>query len=235
MKSVLIEKGRRFSLSSKTGSLWGWRLSPSDLSDGDKAVVFDNSYQVGLKAFVQEDSPQMKGDVYNHLFKEDSLLIVMDNDTKDARVVAFLTSRNLGFNGKKILYLSGICVDPLYQGGGISGQLINEAYKLGEYYDVMALKTQNPVMKQCFDNCVGGKSHPNFDVETPQEVEEIGLFFASLFEAKNYKSQSLILKGMYGQCLYGRIPVSRNEAYNNLFDLLDKSAGDSMLCLKFLV
>lgn len=230
MKDVLIEKGRRFSLSSKNGNLWGWRLSPSDLSEGDKAVVFDNSYQVGLKAFVQEDSPQMKVDVYNHLFKEDSLLMVMDRDA----VIAFLTSRSLGFDGKKILYLSGICVDPLYQGNGISNQLINEAYQLGESYNVMALKTQNPVMKQCFDNCLGGKSHPNFEVETPQEIEEIGLFFANLFEAKNYQPQSLILKGMYGQCLYGCVPVSRNEAYNNLFDHLDKSAGDSMLCVKIL-
>lgn len=240
MKSILVEKGRRFSLSSKAGGLWGWHLSPSDLSDGEKDIIFDNCYKVGLKAFVQKDSPQMKTDVYHHLFQEDSLLIVMDNDftqTEDstgASVVAFLTSRSLDFNGKKILYLSGICVDPSYQGFGISGKLINEAYELGKYYDVMALKTQNPVMKQCFDNCVGGKSSPNIGAEISKEIERIGLFFADLFKVENYQAQSLIMKGIYGSCLYGCVPISRDESYNILFNQLDKSAGDSMLCLKVL-
>lgn len=240
MKSVLVKKGRRFSLLSKAGGLWGWRLSPSDLSDGEKSVIFDNCYKVGLKAFVQEDSLQMKADVYHHLFKEDSLLIVMDNDPTQEEdlikfsVVAFLTSRSLDFNGKKILYLSGICVDPLYQGCGISGKLINETYELGEYYNVMALKTQNPVMKQCFDNCIGGKSSPNIGTEVSEEIERIGLFFADLFKVENYQAQSLIMKGIYGSCLYGCVPISRDESYNTLFNQLNKLAGDSMLCLKIL-
>jgi hypothetical protein len=34
--------------------------------------------------------------------------------------------------------------------------------------------------------------------------------------------------------LYGHMPISRSESYNELFNRLDSKSGDSMLCLKVL-
>ncbi|MFZ2975018.1 MAG: hypothetical protein WA055_00105 [Candidatus Moraniibacteriota bacterium] len=98
----------------------------------------------------------------------------------------------------------------------------------------MALKTQNPVMKECFDKCFGGKSYPDNGTKPPKEVEEIGIFLANILKAEKYHTQSLIIKGAYGKCLYGVEISSRDDAYNDQFCKLDKSAGDSMLCIKML-
>lgn len=239
MKNVLNKKGEQFKLLSKIGELWGWRLSPSELSEGEKAILFKHSYHIGVKAFIQKYSSEIEEDIYGHLFKEDKLFIITNINCdsiaeQELFVMAFLTCRDINFNGKKILYLSGICVDPLYQGYGIIGNLINEAYKRGERYDIMALRTQNPVMKQCFDKCIGGKSHPDSRIKLPREVEEVGAFIAKLLEARNYQVRSFIMKGVYGSCLYGTEPFSRDEFYNDQFSKLNKLAGDSMLCIKIM-
>ena len=236
MKKILEEKGEQFRLLSKIGDLWGWRLVPDDLSEEEKACIFKYSYRVGMDAFSQKHSSEMERDVYEHLFQENQLSIVVGkNDHCDElSVMAFLTSRDIDFNDKKILYISGVCVDPLRQGYSISQKLIEEAYKRGGYYNIMALRTQNPVMKECFDKCVGGKSYPNNGTKLPNEIEEVGLFIAKLLKANKYHAQSLIIKGAYGKYLYGEELFSRNEEYNTQFNQLDKSAGDSMLCIKML-
>ncbi|MDO9231009.1 MAG: GNAT family N-acetyltransferase [bacterium] len=231
MKKIFEQKGEQFRLLSKVGELWGWRLISSDLSAEEKAIIFQHSYQVGMNAFSQKHSAEMEYDVYSHLFNNDQLFIVVNEKLS---VSAFLTSRDIDFGGKKILYISRVCVDPLRQGYGISRKLIEEAYKRGEHYDAMALKTQNPVMKECFDKCIGGKSYPDNGAKPPREVEEAGIFLANLLKAEKYHTQSLIIKGAYGKCLYGVELSSRDEAYNDQFNKLDKSAGDSMLCIKML-
>jgi hypothetical protein len=110
MKSI-VTGGKRFRLLGKAGIFWAWQLSPSELSNEDRVVVLDHSYETCLKAFVQEDSLRMREDVYCHLFMEDSLLVAMDSDPtlegrkKEANIIAFLTCRDLFFEGKKILYL----------------------------------------------------------------------------------------------------------------------------------
>jgi GNAT superfamily N-acetyltransferase len=214
MKKILEKKGEQFRLLSKVGELWAWRLIPSELSEGEKKIIFKHSYEVGMNAFLKKHSPEMEQDVYEHLFNEEQLCVVAgENGYPDKFFVkAFLTSRVIDFNGKKILYISGICVDPLYQGHNISRKLIEETCKRGGCYDMMVLRTQNPVMKECFDNCVGGKSYPNNGTKLPSEIEEIGVFIANSLKVEKYCSQDLIMKGVYGKCLYGMEIFSRNDS-----------------------
>lgn len=231
MKKLLKQKGDQFRVPSKIGDLWGWRLIPSDLSEREKSKIFKHSYEVGMNAFAQKHSSEMEKDVWNHLFNEDNLFIVEKED--DDNALAFLTSRIINFNGKKVLYISGVCVDPKYQGYGISRNLINETYKMG-FCNIIALRTQNPIMKECFDKSIGGYSYPNNSMSPPEEIEKIGIFIADTLKAKEYHAQTFIVKGAYGKCLYGIEPLSFNEAYNEQFMTLDKSVGDSMLCIKML-
>lgn len=235
----LIKSSEWFFVKTKVGELQGHCFLPAMLTETEKQTIFEYVYFVGLSAFIQNPSEEMEKDIYNHLFNEDRLYIVLNktipwgaSTVGEARVIAFLSTRDIETKKGNMLYISGICVDPAYQGKGLGTSLMNEAYKRGSY-KVASLRTQNPVMKQAFDLTIGGVSHPN-GTKPPQEVLSIADELAQILKVKNYQSERMVCPAVYGSCLYGIEPSSRSDYYDNKFNEIDKQKGDSILCVKIL-
>jgi len=208
-------------------------FEPKKLSEEEKQVLFSEVYFVGLSAFIQNPSKAMEEDIYNHLFNEDRLYLVLNKslkwgmeDVNGARVIAFLSTRDIGKN----LYISGICVDPAYQGMGIGQELMNHAIKQKDY-EFTSLRTQNPVMKEAFDRAIGGQSHPNGN-KPPEEILDEADKLAKTLRTKNYQRDKMTCQFVYGSCLYGIEPTSKTAYYEKKFREIDKQQGDSILCVK---
>jgi GNAT superfamily N-acetyltransferase len=235
----LLKKAEWFNIQSKVGEFQGHCFHPAELSEEEKQTLFEYVYFVGLSAFIQNPSEEMEQDIYKHLFNEDRLYIVLNktipwgaSEVGGARVIAFLSTRDLPTEKGSMLYVSGICVDPALQGYGIGKALMNEAFKRGSY-KVASLRTQNPVMKQSFDQTIGGSSFPN-GVRPPKEVLDIAQGLSLALKTQNYDYERMVCNGVYGSCLYGVEPSSRNDYYDAKFCEINKQKGDSILCVKIL-
>lgn len=240
--NLLKKQAVKFNCNSKLGKYPGIYLNPETLTKKEKEVIFEWTYWVGLTAFGQNPSEEMEKDIADHLFNEEFLFLVFNKKldwrntkTGTQRVIAFLSSRNIYNDEEKnfIHYISGICVDPMYQGYNIGKNLINESIKrVGNFNKNIALRTQNPIMKQSFDKAFGGISAPNGKEPTQKEMN-VGKFLAKYLKANNYNSKTFISKKTYGSCLYGIEPSSFDRHYRNKFSKnFDKFKGDSLLCVK---
>lgn len=239
MLETIISKSDSFICRSKVGDFQTYQLNPDDLSEEEKSAVFNAVYFIGLTAFVQNPSEKMEKDIYAHLFEEETLFVTFSkpidwrgsNETMP-RAIAFLAYRGIRINNEDVLYISGICVDPSYQGSGIAMSLMNEAYKRG-FYKALALRTQNPVMKQAFDKSIGGASYPNGDMEIPENVKSIGNELSKIFKAGNYNRDTLHCINCYSSSLYGLEIESKNDdCINKEFCKLGRDKGDAMFCIK---
>jgi ribosomal protein S18 acetylase RimI-like enzyme len=231
----LIEKSEKFVVGTKIGKFEGRRFIPAELSEEEKQTLFEYTYFVALNAFIQNPSLAMEEDIYNHLFHEESLYVVFNRmtgwgATDDVRVVAFLSTRDIETSKGLMLYISGICVDPSFQGYGLGKALMDESFKKYDYH-VASLRTQNPVMKESFDRSIGGCSHPNGCVP-PKDVRDVAKELADVLQMVNFSENTLFDKKTYGTCLYGIEPTSKSDYYNDKFNEISKQAGDSMLCVK---
>jgi len=237
MLKEICKRSKRFLAKTKVGEFPTYILDPSTLTASEKEVVFNAVYLVGVNAFIQNTSKEMEQDIYEHLFGEDFLYITFSNDIEwrgyhgESKAIAFLGFRDILIENKNMLYISGICVDPSYQGYGLGTYLMKEAHKRGSY-QAMSLRTQNPVMKQAFDKLVGGFSYPNGS-KIPEDIQKIGQFLAQTFGAKKYQEEKMFCKNAYGSSLYGIAINSKNDQrYNQKFDELNRDAGDAMFCVK---
>ena len=233
-----LAKGERINVRSKVGSNPTYIIRPDELTDEEKNAVFGAVYFVGLSAFVQNPSKEMEEDIAEHLFQEEVLMITFSNEIDwrnvavgSPRAIAFLGYRDMKVGNDNMLYISGICVDPSYQGKGIGSALMCEAYKRGTY-QITSLRTQNPVMKQAFDKIIGGSSYPN-GVKVPQDIKEIGSLLADTFGVKDYDANSLCCHNTYGSSLYGiEIDSYNDDNLNTKFNSIDRDEGDALFCIK---
>jgi len=238
MLKDICKRSEMFMARTKVGQFPTYVIKPDDLTNGEKEVLFNSVYLVGLNAFIQNSSVEMEKDIYDHLFGEDVLYITFSNsidwrcvDVGEPRAIAFLGFRDIQVENENMLYISGICVDPSYQGYGIGSALMKEAEKRGEY-QLTSLRTQNPVMKQAFDNIAGGFSYPN-GAKVPEDIKKIGKLLANKFGAEKYAEHNLFCREAYGSSLYGIAITSHNNiSYNEKFAELNRDAGDAMFCIK---
>ena len=232
----------------KNGPMQTYRIDfPGSLPDKIKDQIFDLLFPVAINAFQVIPTPEMREDVYDHIFNFSGLIVVVDHN-KDSGVefpVAFRMWDLIPY-GKldTVLYLAGMCVLREYQGIGIGGSLmriainIDDTQAIGDIHQFCArkvaryvvLRTQNPRIKQMFDTAAGVVSFPN-GVIVPKDVTDVASFVAGQLGDSNLDTETLVSKGVYGHSLYGYTPHSMDGSYEHLFSQVMQSAGDAMVCV----
>lgn len=112
-------------------------------------------------------------DVYDHLFEDDSYIILFVKNNEDIVKGFVIACQEKGYHDCNILHIHGIVLGPEIQGMGISKKLID--YAIEKYQpDVVTAKTHNPRCFNTFASLGGGRYsfYPN-DKEIPEVVREI--------------------------------------------------------------
>lgn len=117
-----------------------------------------NRYAVANDAYkicVNAQFPVTYDDVYAHLFSSDKLIIklLIDNKLSISGFAVFELFEEY-FKDRLIsmLYLSGMVINPIYQGHNLSSKIIKTTYS--EYNtDLISLRTQNIAMLKSLVNC----------------------------------------------------------------------------------
>ncbi len=94
-------------------------------------------------------------DVYDHLFEDDSYIILFAKNVLGNIKGFVIACEEKGYNDCDILHIHGIVLSPDIQGNGISKKMIN--YAVSKYHpDVVTAKTHNPRCFNAFANIDGG-------------------------------------------------------------------------------
>jgi hypothetical protein len=207
--------------------------NPNTLSSNLKLELFGILYPIALEAFKQDESENFSKDVYQHIFSYDNLAIII----KEGQPVAFRMWQVYLQEERKILYLAGMCVRTMHQGIGIGEGLLKYVMQLfqqesgSSLSDYIVMRTQNPIMKRCFDKAIGGISYPN-GKKLPQHITEIGSYMAQILDCKNFDHDTLISRGVYSGSLYSTPPTKVNESmYLNVFNKCNIAQGDAIICI----
>ena len=110
----------------------------------DKKKIADLAYRICGNA----EFPVEYQDVYEHLFENDNLILkLLLNEENDLAGFGVFENYRLFLESQIItmLYLSGMVIDPKYQGKNISREIIKNAYKQLQS-DLISLRTQNIAM-----------------------------------------------------------------------------------------
>jgi GNAT superfamily N-acetyltransferase len=238
-----------FVCKTKVGDLPGYHIdNPGHLSDDQKQHVFRSLYPVALSAFSQEPSDEIARDVYNHLFSVDGLLIVVEENDGQSVPVAFRMWKFIEHSVVEgdILYLAGMCVQRSHQGQGIGSALLDYVLHQDLRRQVVgvdqicplppcqyvALRTQNPVMKRAFDKATGYTSYPcSVNDDIPEHVQQVAAKVAHHLGDDAIDLDTLTTSGLYGRSLYGHNPHTSDPTYESLFNRMDKTHGDAMVCV----
>ena len=112
----------------------------------DKKTITLSSYEICKRA----NFPVVKEDVYDHLFANDEAIVkfLIDNENNISGFGVFENYKLLlEDKDATMLYLSGMVIDPKYQGHNISTQIIRNAYEPLQT-DLISLRTQNIKMAE---------------------------------------------------------------------------------------
>lgn len=220
--------------------------NPRHIINEERDALLNRLLPVAASAFQQEIDSDFRRDVENHIFNADGLYIVQDEDSV---AVAFRMWDFLVYNfvaGTDILYLAGMCVHKEWQHKGIGEELLHcvlredlrhclhdkHAFAPLPPAPYVAFRTQNPIMKRCFDKAVGVESYPRLCDETiPDDIANVGALIAKRYGDAHFEPETMISRGVYGHSLYGYRPVTSDEAYESLFSRMDVEAGDGMVCV----
>ena len=110
----------------------------------DKKKFADSAYRICGNA----NFPVEYQDVYEHLFENDSLILkLLLNEENNLAGFGVFENYRLFLESKIItmLYLSGMVIDPRFQGKNISREIIKNAYRKIQA-DLISLRTQNIAM-----------------------------------------------------------------------------------------
>ena len=218
----------------------GFHFDPNEMDDKARDFVFRSVYPVGLEAFVQNPSTGMEKDIADHLFGTENLLVLRSDGYTRFGGTGIGRPRPIGFcvwntYETKIgnaLYVSGVAVNPSWQGKGLGRAmqqyaLIHEAEKAEVKYAFMS--TQNAVEKNSFDRAMGSESYPRRDGSVCSEAV---VFAAARNLLDRFEPLSMRLWRHYGGAsLYGIMPENRDAGYEQLFSKLDREQGDAYLCV----
>jgi GNAT superfamily N-acetyltransferase len=219
----------RFVPAHRQNGLWGiYRLDnyADDLQGTSEGELFFNElYRLTQLGFQREKSEKLEESTRRHLTGSKIMYIVSAGRELNAYAVLDLIESS----GGKILYLSGIMVDPAAQGKNLASNLLTIALKehCSRY---LATRTQNPVMYQCIAK-VCDQSYPNPFLDPTPEVMEVGSFVAlGRLGMKIYDPERMIGEGVYGSCLYGKPPISRTTKLEQWFkSRVNLERGDAMI------
>ena len=110
----------------------------------DKKKIADSAYRICGNA----EFPVEYQDVYEHLFENDNLILkLLLNEENSLAGFGVFENYRIFLESQIItmLYLSGMVIDPKYQGKNISREIIKNAYKQLQS-DLISLRTQNIAM-----------------------------------------------------------------------------------------
>lgn len=110
----------------------------------DKKKIADSAYRICGNA----EFPVEYQDVYEHLFENDNLILkLLLNEENSLAGFGVFENYRLFSESQIItmLYLSGMVIDPKYQGKNISREIIKNAYEQVQS-DLISLRTQNIAM-----------------------------------------------------------------------------------------
>lgn len=231
----------------KRGNLGLLRLDyPKYLPEETRKFLLDSLMPVAESAFQQTPDRDFRKDVEEHVFSSDGLLIVISDEGVP---VAFRMWDHIVLNfvaGTDILYLAGMCVHRDWQCLGIGEALLQyvlrndirrsmpdeHAFAPLPLAPYVALRTQNPVMKCCFDRAIGMESYPRLDDDViPTDIAYVGQKVSDHLGDMHFDSKVMMSRGLYGHSLYGRPPVPPNNNYARLFARLNAEQGDAMVCV----
>lgn len=231
----------------KTGEVEIYRIDyPGKMPENKRNALLDSLMSVATSAFRQQETKLFRKDVEEHIFGFEGLLVVTN---EEGDPVAFRMWEFIELNfvaGTDILYLAGMCVHESWQRQGI-GELLLQ-YVLREDFrrslpdehafgplplaPYVALRTQNPIMKYCFDEAIGNESYPLLEFpEIPGDIARVGQIVARRLGDTHFDPNTMISRGLYGHSLYGTQPIPPNHEYKTLFGQLNTAAGDSMVCV----
>lgn len=250
MKLFNINGVGEFECDCKKGNLIGYHFNyPKSLLEEEKEHIFNMLYPIALSAFSQDPSDEIANDVRDHIFSADGLLIVADIDKQGNEfAVAFRMWDNIQYRILEgdIIYLAGMCVKKDYQGYGIGSVLLDyvlfkdRQHKMSSVDQVcpflvckyVALRTQNPIMKRCFDEAIGEVSYPKgVDELIPDQIKDIAVLVATHLGDNTIDPDTLTSRGLYGRSLYGCNPHSKDNQYESLFAGINRDKGDAIVCV----
>ena len=182
----------------------------------DKSALTNSAYEVCNNALF----PVEYQDVYLHLFGSDDLilkLLLTEND-KLAGFGVF-ENYNLTLDDEIItmLYLSGMVIDPKYQGKNYSGKIIKEAYQ-NTNPDLISLRTQNITMAKSLINSFKDNLYSlpnNIDKEVINYLRQVEPFYNL--------DESGVIKNCYANQLYNNLDAIKDQ-YNIILEPRDALA-----------
>ncbi len=220
---------------------------PKDVLSSDEFdTVLEDVVSVAADAFGRITDDAFRNDVCNHIARTEHLLLLYHHE----ELVAFRIWDFVALNiTQDVLYLGGMCVRQAWQGQGIGQALLDHVLHVDAYRQIhsvdqicalpqctfVIMRTQNPIMKHCLDNVMGGVSYPEIvDGSIPQDVRHAARCVANHLGDENLDEYTLISTGVYGDTLYG-------EDYNHTrlkpltadspFVRIDAAAGDALYCV----
>jgi hypothetical protein len=189
----------------------------------------DVATRIASLGFVQPNSPALRADVDDHLSQGKIVFSVVDAKTAETVGFAIFLHFDWSYTGMSApastLYLSGIILDPAYQGMGIAAMAVAEAQAItGAKF--LALRTQSPRMWSAGAGMTTDWfPHPRH--ETPVEMSVRGLGAALRMD-----SSFPVARGIYKGPLYGAKPVHRDAALQTWWDsICDFTRGDAVFCI----
>lgn len=245
LNNFCIDNGESFVINTKRGAEVAHTLTSKQFEKVLKGDVLNLFLDACLYGFAKtEMTAEFYKDIVDHLGKCDAMSIVLhgnknphkfgwrflspEYDWKYNQLGAFCTYTVYEWQGKKIVYFGGIMVYPKLQDLNYGCSLIRKAMETVKA-DYLALRTQNPQMYASFAK-VCGDTYPN-GKKIPKDVEEIGNFLArEVLMMSDYDNKTMMEKGTYGKCLYGKIPAPKNGV-EEVFKNLNPFNGDSVLAI----
>lgn len=182
----------------------------------------DIATRIASLGFVQPESAALRADVNDHLSHGKMLYSIVD--TQKHRTVGFAIFNDLG---NTVLYLSGIILDPAYQGRGIAEMAVQRARNDVRPFSsaFLALRTQSSRM------WLAGRDMTASWYPNPQHI--IDPYYRMLAERSATLTGSCfpVKIGCYGGPLYGEKPVHRDAELQSWWDsICDFDRGDAVFC-----
>lgn len=219
-----------------------------------KMAIIPPIFRLCAEGFgIEEKDNDFASDVQRHVMGEEIVGVVMEKEArslspgifkrKNNRPIAFISYRIIKIatdmdaqESDEIVYFSAVMVAKEYRGQGIAADIIRAVMRKHEI-GWMALRTQNPVMRESVKGACQ-EVHPGLSgQQPPAEFMDRGQAIASLLGMEAYDDHLMIEKGTYGKMLYGEeLPALRSElttdalVINRAFwELLDVRNGGSMI------
>lgn len=242
--SIIAERtnARPVTLVTNATIVRGFHFDPANMTEEDRDFVFRSVYPVGLEAFVQNPSTGMEKDIADHLFGTNNLLVLRSDgyirfggmEVGRPRPIGFCVWRSYETEVGNALYISGVAVNPSWQGKGFGRAMQQYALLVEDHkkkVDWAFMSTQNAVEKRSFDRAMGKESFPNTNGESA-EHKEAGHVFAKVRGLGHYNPDTMELPNHYGGApLYGIMPKCCDAVYEQLFARIDRHHGSGYLCV----